>query len=187
MALTEESFAQEGALLGRVAELASKYPVGESTPAARTAADIRAALDEFMECVRYLNTRRSENSLRLESESAVQDALYLMLRPWVRDLVPETPTDRVASRFTIKDFRTVSARTIIEAKFVRDRDHGRTISREMHDDIETYRSDPACDYLLFFVYDPNVLIPDRAALERQIQIERSYEGRRLQCYVIVKP
>ncbi len=110
-----------------------------------------------------------------------------MLRPSVHDLVPESPTDRVASRYTIKDFRSAGARTIIEAKFVRDHDHGRLISREIHDDIETYRTDPLCEYLIFFIYDPDIHIPDRAALQRQIEVERFYDQKQVNCYVIVKP
>jgi len=110
-----------------------------------------------------------------------------MLRPWVRDLVPETPTDRIASRYTIKDFRSVSARAIVEAKFIRDRDHGRSITKELHDDIETYRSDPLCDHLVFFIYDPDVHIPDQTALRRQIEVKRTYGDRRLSCRLIVKP
>lgn len=146
------------------------------------------ALGEFMECVRYLNTRRSSGAiLSLDSEAAVQDAIYLMLRPWVLDLVPENPTDKVASRYSIKDFVSKSAKTVIEAKFVRDTAHGKGISKELHDDIETYRHHPACRHLIFFIYDPDALVPDRAALERQIVVERVYDGVPLTCYLIMKP
>jgi REase_DpnII-MboI len=186
--MTYEIFTAEGELLERVTKLGSKYSAQpEQSSQAITAITIRAALEEFMESVRYLNTRRSETSLSLVSEAAVQDAIFLMLRPWVSDLVPESPTDRVASRFTIKDFRSISTRTIIEVKFVRDRDHGRLISRELYDDIETYRTDPFCEHLIFFIYDPDVHIPDRAALQRQIEVERFYDGRRLYCHAVIKP
>ena len=149
---------------------------------------IVAALDQFMECVRYLNTRRSKSTvLTLDSEAAVQDALYLMLRPWVLDLVPENPTDKVASRYTIKDFVSKSARVVIEAKFVRDSAHGKNISKELHDDIETYRHHPACKHLVFFIYDPDALIPDRAALERQISVESVYDGVPLVCHSVIRP
>ncbi len=57
----------------------------------------------------------------------------------------------------------------------------------MHDDIETYRHHPACRNLIFFVYDPDALIPDRAALEKQIAVERIYDGVQLSCHLIVKP
>lgn len=148
---------------------------------------IVGALDAFMESVRYLNTRRSATTLALSSEAAVQDALYLMLRPWIPDLVPESPSDRVANRYTIKDFVSVTAKCIIEAKFVRDREHGRTISREIHDDIETYRHDLRCDTVIFFIYDPDVHIPDREALRRQVETARAYDGRALHCRLVLKP
>lgn len=174
-----------------VAELNSKYG-SASTAAVASVQDvgrILKALDEFMECVRYLNTRRSTSAvLALNSEAAVQDALYLMLRPWVLDLVPETPTDKIASaRYTIQDFLSESAKTVIEAKFIRDAAHGKSITKELHDDIETYRTHPSCRHLVFFIYDPDVLIPDRAALRRQIAVERTYAGSPLTCHLVVKP
>src|SRR5262249_46997779 len=147
-------------------------------------------LDQFQECVRYLNTRRSSGAvLNLENEADVQDSIYLMLRPWVPDLIPENPTDRVANRFTIKDFLSRQARTVVEVKYIRDADHGRMISKEMHDDIETYRHHAYCDTLVFFVYDPNSLIPDQQKLREQIEEERFYKqsGRTLRCVLIVKP
>jgi hypothetical protein len=179
-------------ICSNVATLNRKYSLIQSRspnePTVPTVIEILKALDEFMECVRYLNTRRTEAAiLRLDSEAAVQDALYLMLRPWIGDLVPENPTDRIANRYTIKDFLAASARTVIEAKFIRDRDHGKLISKEMHDDIETYRHHPACSHLVFFIYDPDALIPDRAALERQVQTRRVYDDVPLNCHLVVKP
>jgi hypothetical protein len=149
---------------------------------------ILLALAEFMEVVRYLNTRRSSTILTLDSEAAIQDAIYLMLRPWVLDLVPENPTDRIAaSRYSIKDFVSRSAKAVIEAKFIRDAAHAKSITKELHDDIEIYRSHPHCQNLIFFIYDPDALIPDKGALERQIVVARTYDGVPLACHLIVKP
>jgi len=178
-------------LCGRVSKLnelhGSRTQSRPSRSESLSAAAIVSALEEFQECVRYLNTRRSEASLELDSEATVQDAIYLMLRPWVHDLTPESPTDRVANRYTIKDFVSPSARCIVEAKFIRDRDHGRLVSREIHDDIETYRHDPRCETVVFFVYDPNAHIPDRLALQRHVETERIYDGRRFVCRLVLRP
>jgi hypothetical protein len=125
--------------------------------------------------------------LALESEAAVQDALYLILRPWVTDLVAETPTDKVGNRFAIRDFFSRSLKLVVEAKYVRDAEHGRHISKELHDDIEVYRHHVACDTILFFVYDGDSLIPDQRELRRTIEQSRSYDGRALACRLIVKP
>jgi hypothetical protein len=173
----------------RAADLSRKYSPefrsGSTAPPAPAA--ILAALGQFMEVVRYLNTRRSQNTLALDSEAAVQDAVYLMLRPWVVDLVPETPTERIANRFTIKDFVSATANTIVEAKFIRDKDHGKGVTKEIHDDIETYRHDPRCNHLIFFIYDPDAMIPDQAALRRQIETRRVYDEKQLICHLVLAP
>ena len=145
-------------------------------------------LNEFSECVRYLNTRRSAGAiLTLKSEADVQDAIYLILRPWVRDLIPESPSDKTANRYTIRDFMSRSFKLIVEAKFVRNADHGKHISQEIHDDIECYRHNPNCETIVFFIYDPDGLIPDQRELQRTIEQSRVYDGRPLTCRLIVKP
>jgi hypothetical protein len=171
------------------ARLVSLRPVlQEELKTGFTYADVVAALDQFMEWVRYLNTRRSTGArLNLQSEADVQDAIYLMLRPWVEDLISENPTDKVGNRYSIKDFLSKSLRSVVEVKYIRDESHGKNISKELHDDIEVYRRHPYCDHLIFFVYDPNSLIPDVAALKRAIVTDRVYGGVPLYCHLIVLP
>jgi len=125
--------------------------------------------------------------LALDSEADVQDALYIVLRPWVRDLVWETPTEKIANRFTIRDFVSRSLRLVIEAKYARDEAHGKCISRELHDDIEVYRHNQACDTIIFFIYDPNALIPDARELRRTIEEPRTYGARSLTCRLVIRP
>jgi hypothetical protein len=110
-----------------------------------------------------------------------------MMRPWVHDLVWENPIDKVASRYAIKDFLSKELRLVIEAKFVRDKAHGKNISAELHDDIENYRNHPFCETLAFFIYDPNSFIPDLTALKRQICTARDYAGKKLTATCVVKP
>jgi hypothetical protein len=110
-----------------------------------------------------------------------------MLRPWIVDLVAENPTDKVANRFSIKDYLSKANRVVIEAKYIRSADHGKSIVKELNDDIETYRYHPSCDDLIFFIYDPDGLIPDAAALERHISSQRSYEDKILRCHTVIKP
>jgi len=168
---------------------ASSERAQQNVPSVRVEVSrVIGALNSFSDCVRYLNTRRSAGALlNLDNEAAIQDALYLMLRPWIVDLVPENPTDRVANRFSIKDFLSKANRLVIEAKYVRNTDHGRTIVKELNDDIETYRYHPSCDDLVFFIYDPDGLIPDGAALERHLSSPRSYADKVLRCHAVIKP
>jgi hypothetical protein len=181
--------AQLSSILDGVIQVRTLHGTREThTDHARGIESVISALHSFTDIVRYLNTRRSSGAiLDLTSESSVQDALYLMLRPWILDLTPENPTDKVANRYTIKDFVSHSARIVIEAKFVRSTDHGKSLAKEINDDIETYRYHASCDDLVFFIFDPEGHIPDAAALERHLRTSRSYDGRTLRCYGVIKP
>jgi hypothetical protein len=169
--------------LAKISPSIIRYPLTFRSPS-----KVVSALEQFQECVRYLNTRRSEGAIiNIKSEDDLQDVIFLMLRPWITDLVTENPTDRIASRFVIQDFLSKELNIVVEAKFVRDKKHGRKISEELHDDIETYRNHPNCSEIVFFIYDPNSLIPDSVALRKQIQGERDYDGKKLNVYCVVKP
>lgn len=166
---------------------ATSYPAASSREESKVGA-VLSALNSFSEIVRYLNTRRSRGAiLSLDDEAAVQDVLYLMLRPWVHDLVPENPTDKVANTYAIKDFVSLANRFVLEAKYIRDDRHGKTIVTEINNDIETYRYHPSCDDLIFFIYDPNSHIPDSAAVTRHLQSSRTYDTKVLRCHGVIKP
>ncbi len=149
-------------------------------------ADVISALSQFSECVRYLNTRRSGTEISLEDEASVQDAAFLMLRPWIPDLVPESPGEKTANRYTIKDFFSKNLKTIIEVKFIRSEEHGKNITKELYDDIENYRHNLNCEHLIFFIYDPNSYIPGETPLRAAIEEKRVYgEGRPLYCHLVL--
>ena len=163
------------------------FPAATRPDGTKVAA-VLSALNSFTEIVRYLNTRRSRGAiLVLDDEAAVQDVLYLMLRPWVHDLVPENPTDKVANTYAIKDFVSHANRFVLEAKYIRDERHGKAIVTEINNDIETYRYHPSCDDLLFFIFDPNSHIPDSAAVTRHLQSSRTYDNKVLRCHGVIKP
>ncbi|MFL6351463.1 MAG: hypothetical protein ACJ74Z_06400 [Bryobacteraceae bacterium] len=175
--------------LGELAALGKNLRAGISV-ATPGVAPVLLAMREFDACIRYLNTRRSAGAIiNIESEADVQDVLYLLLRPWIIDLSYESPADKTANRFVIKDFASASGRFVIDAKYIRDKDHGKNISKELHDDIEMYRAHPRCDDLIFFVYDPNLFIPDQRALREGIEVQRFYGvggEKPLDCHLIVK-
>ncbi len=182
---------QLGRFLGGLDKVRPSVKERRSTPQDTTQVTVEsvlAALHSFSDIVRYLNTRRSRGAiLEMDDEAAVQDTQYLMLRPWILDLVPENPTDKVANRYAIKDFLSRSNRFVIEAKYVRNAEHGKTISRELNDDIETYRYHPSCDDLIFFIFDPDSHIPDSTAVERHLGTSRSYDEKILRCHAGIKP
>jgi hypothetical protein len=182
---------QIGLALGGLAKLSGLTTTIAAESMSRPVQQVLLALSEFDACVRYLNTRRSSGAvINIQSEADVQDVLYLLLRPWITDLVYESPADKTNNRYVIKDFSSTSGRFVIDAKYIRDRDHGKSISKELHDDIEMYRTHPRCDNLIFFVYDPDALIPDQRALREGIEVERAYGPageKKLKCNLLVKP
>jgi hypothetical protein len=190
MAETSKEFESIAGILGGSAGLATTSKTAKDAPQASVQSALQA-VQEFGECVRYLNTRRSAGAIiDIRSEADVQDVLYLLLRPWIVDLIYESPADKSANRFVVKDFSSAAGRFVVDAKFIRDKDHGRLISKELHDDIEMYRTHPRCDDLICFVFDPDALIPDQRALREAIEIDRAYgQGgeKKLRCHLIVKP
>lgn len=190
MAETSKRLKSAAAAIGGLAQLGPRVGVSSAQNVGSIAAAL-LALSEFDSCVRYLNTRRSKGAvINIESEGDVQDVLYLLLRPWIVDLTYESPGDKSANRFAIKDFFSAAGRFVVDAKYIRSKEHGRLISKELNDDIEMYRTHPRCDDLIFFVYDPDALIPDQRALREAIEIDRAYgkDGeKQLKCHLIVKP
>jgi hypothetical protein len=190
MAETSKSLEAAANIVGGLAGLGMNMTARTDSPTPGVSS-VLSALREFDACVRYLNTRRSAGAIiNIQSEADVQDVLYLLLRPWIVDLVYESPADKSGNRYAIKDFSSAAVRLVLDAKYIRDKEHGRSISKELHDDIEMYRSHPDCDDIIFFVYDPDAVIPDQRALREQIEVERSYGGtdaKRLRCHLIVKP
>jgi hypothetical protein len=43
------------------------------------------------------------------------------------------------------------------------------------------------DDLVFFIYDPDGLIPDGAARERDLSSDRRYSEKILSCHAVIKP
>lgn len=190
MAETSIKSDAQAVALGGLARLGLENEAGDHMPAQGSAAVI-TALEEFDACVRYLNTRRSAGAvIDIQTEADVQDVIYLLLRPWIVDLTYESPADKSANRYAIKDFSSARGRFVIDAKYIRDKEHGRLISKELHDDIEMYRHHPNCDDLVFFIYDPDALIPDKRALREAIETPRTYGEagqKKLKCHLVVKP
>lgn len=147
---------------------------------------ILAALSQFQECVRYLKNRRAKPLFEIRNEDDVQDLIYFMLRPWIIDLTNEAPADKTANQFSIMDFNSKVVRTVVEAKYIRNKDHGKKIVKELNDDIAQYHS-TLFDSIIFFVYDPNDNIPDMGKVRSAVEVDRTVDGRKLTCYYVSSP
>lgn len=162
--------------LAKIAIAASKIPEAIaklSPPRAKVTVDqnlvfndVPEALRSFQDIRGYLQHRRTAKTLQLSSEAELQDILYVMLRPIINDLVPEQPIQSTTRQYSIGDFRSNQLQLVIEAKLVRDKAHGKSIKKELHEDIGECKVDPTCKYLIFFIYDPQVLIESPSGLRK---------------------
>ncbi len=143
-------------------------------------------IDAFEDCVGYSNNRRSEVILDTSAEDGVQDLLYFMLKPYIFDLVPEQPVSNETRQYSIQDFRSKSLRTVIEAKKIRNKSHGKTIKKELNDDIGEYKHDEECDNLIFVIFDPEHFIESRSGLIRNFDGIHSHGSKSLFVKTIIK-
>lgn len=117
--------------------------------------------------------RKGAQPLSFDTEYDVQDLLHALLRPWVADIRPEEFTPSYAGTSTRMDFLLPKHRTVIELKFVRDRNHGKKIGDELIVDIEHYRRHSECDTLWCVVFDQNHLLTNAPGLKSDLGGTRS--------------
>jgi hypothetical protein len=147
---------------------------------------VLSLLERFTDCVGYANNRRSSPLLPLETEGGVQDMIYLMLKPSIEDLIAEQPVSDKLRQCSIQDFRSKSLRLIIEVKIIRDKSHGKSILKELHDDIGNYKSDSFCDDLIFFLYDPNHFLESPSGIIMQIEGEHTHDNYKLRVHCMIR-
>ena len=148
--------------------------------------DVINLLDGFPDCAGYSNNRRGKEILSLCAEDGVQDMVYFMLKPAIPDLIPETPVSGTTRQYSVEDFRSPMLRMVVETKRIRNKQHGRSVKSELHDDIAEYKNDPYCDDLIFFIYDPDTYIESVSGLVKAIEGEHSHNIRKLKVHCIVQ-
>jgi hypothetical protein len=148
--------------------------------------DILLLLSAFPDCVGYSQNRRSEPILDLTTEAGIQDIVYFMLRPAIADLVPEQPVSDAIRQYSIEDHLSRNLGTVVEAKLVRTRSHGKEIRKELNDDIGKYKADLNCQHLIFFIYDPNKHIESPMGLKKTIEGIHRHNNRTVNVYCLIQ-
>lgn len=143
-------------------------------------------IESFDDCVGYSQNRRSKVIVDTSSEDGVQDMLYFMLKPYIFDLVPEQPNSGETRQYSIQDFRSKSLKTIIEAKRIRNKSHGKSIKKEINDDIGEYKHDDICENLIVVIFDPEHFIESRSGLKRNFDGIHTHGDKKLFVKTIIK-
>jgi hypothetical protein len=116
-----------------------------------------------------LRTRRKDHSpYVIEDEYDVQDLLHALLWIHFDDIHREYWTPKYAGSSLQMDMYLKSEKTGIEVKKTRSYLTEKKLGEQILIDIPHYKQIPGCRKLIFFIYDPDTLITNRLALERDL-------------------
>ncbi|MFP5020835.1 PD-(D/E)XK nuclease domain-containing protein [Pseudonocardia phyllosphaerae] len=114
---------------------------------------------------------------QLTKEEQIRDLLYIMLRGVFPDVTIEDSVSKFAGSGKRVDLSIAGVSTVIEVKFAR-RENASRIIPELHVDIGTYHRHSSCDTLQCVIWDPNRVVQDRSAVERDLSGARTIDGRK---------
>lgn len=113
-------------------------------------------------------------TLRIQDEYDVQDLLRALLSLYFDDVRPEEPTPSHAGSSLRTDFLIPEIEAVIEVKKTRPTMTDKTLSEELIVDIEKYQAHPTCKKIYCFVYDPDMILRNPAAIKNDL--EKKHEG-----------
>jgi hypothetical protein len=126
-------------------------------------AQLMQILNNFPVVSRIVTDRqRGRPSFVLENEYDIQDLLYALVRSVFDDAKREEWTPQRAGSAKRIDITIASIETVVEVKYVRDRNHAKRVADELRIDFECYHDRPECRRLVALVVDWSNHIPDPA-------------------------
>jgi hypothetical protein len=130
-------------------------------------------IDYFPVISRYLSKRKHNRPpFEIKNEYDVQDLLFVNIRAIFEDARMEEWTPKHGGKSKRIDIVVPSCNTVIEAKYIRDENHAKSISDELKVDIESYHAHSRCQNLLFLVYDSNKHIIDPSEISNDLSGRR---------------
>jgi hypothetical protein len=162
-----EGLGRARAVLGSMVDEVNEYGLEPPVVAQpRVEERLTRILDRFHSVARQLQVRHKDRApLEVTDEYDVQDLLHALLRVDFDDVRPEECTPSYAGTSARMDFLLKRERIVLEVKKTRKGLGSKEIGDELLIDIERYRSHPHCARLFCFVYDPDGLISNPAAIE----------------------
>jgi hypothetical protein len=150
---------------------------------------IFSALDKFTSASKSLSERRKgKPTISLDDEYDIQDVLHVILRPHFPTIkIEEVVSGNDTEKFLKIDFVVSDLKVAVECKCIRDIKHARSITKELNDDIQTYHRHQDCNYLIFFVYDQDLLISNPDTLEKNYTNEQTFGTRKMKIELKIRP
>lgn len=115
-----------------------------------------------------LKRHANRSTLAITDEYDVQDLLHSLLLSRFGDVRPEEWTPSYAGKSARTDFLLKPEELFIEAKKTRSGLRDREVTEQLAIDVGYYRQHPSCRALVCFVYDPDHLIQNPAAVEEDL-------------------
>lgn len=114
---------------------------------------------------------KSKDPIRwpVKSEREVQDIMWLMLRPYFKDLIDEETLPKLGHSAYKPDFAIPSLRTLLEVKYVRKKGDFKTVEKEILEDSVAYLTNTK-DYgkLIVFIYDHSSSVQEHEVTMRDL-------------------
>jgi hypothetical protein len=118
---------------------------------------------------RQLRSRHADReTLSVKDEYDVQDLMHGLLRVFFDDVRSEEWTPSYAGSASRIDFLLSKEQIALETKMARKGLDGKKLGEELTIDIVKYAKHPDCKVLVCFAYDPEGLIRNPAAIERDL-------------------
>ena len=144
------------------------------TSASATGADntdnIERIFTRFKKVAVQLSRRHDgRETLKIQDEYDVQDLLHTLLLLYYDDIRPEEWTPSYAGSSVRMDFLIPEIESVIEVKKTRESMTDKKLSEELIIDIEKYQEHPSCKKIYCFVYDPDMILRNPAAIKNDLE------------------
>lgn len=124
--------------------------------------------------VRLARRYNGRETLRITDEYDVQDLLHSLLSLYYDDIRPEEWTPSYAGSSVRIDFVIPEIKTFIEVKKTRSGLKDKELRDQLIIDIEQYQKHSGCDKIYCFVYDPDTILKNPAAIKKDL--EEKHQG-----------
>lgn len=136
--------------------------------------ELERIFTRFRKVVVQLSRRHDgRETLRINDEYDVQDLLRSILALYYDDVRSEEWTPSYAGTSLRIDFFIPKIKAVIEVKKTRDSMTDKKLSEELIVDIEKYQSHPECEKIYCFVYDPDTILRNPAAIKNDLEKKHS--------------
>jgi hypothetical protein len=149
---------------------------------------LREILSQIPQSVAYLSrpARSGIHDLSFDSELAIRDIAFTMIRGVFPDVMVEDPTEKHAGRSKNVDLVIPGIRTLVEFKYIK-AGNRLTYVDELKVDIGSYPKHSQCGHLFCVVWDPQQLVSDRKSVVEDLAGPRSHADRTFTVEVMFIP